>query len=97
MQQCPYYPGVRIKRALRENRQENMLYRYNDQLKQTERNLTNICHSLRVKSFNYCSIVIETDTTVDSFEKVCDLTLRAIAATKSQGSETWVTGGGKIY
>ena len=97
MQQCPYYPCVRIKRALRENRQENMLYRYNDQLKQTERNLTNICHSLRVKSFKYCSIVIEKGTIVDSFGKVCDFTLRAMTVTKRQGSETCVTGGRKLY
>ena len=32
-----------------------------------------IYHGLRVKCFKYCSIVIETDTTADSFEKVCDL------------------------
>ena len=29
---------------------------------------------------------------MDSFEKVCDFTLRAVTATKSQGSETWETG-----
>ena len=61
------------------------------------RNLTIIYHSLRVKSFKYCSTVIETGTTVDSFEKVCDFTLRAMTATKSQGSETCVTGGRKLY
>ena len=32
-----------------------------------------------------------------SFEKVCDFTLRAMTATKSQGSETCVTGGRKLY
>ena len=63
----------------------------------SQRNLTIIYHSLRVKSFKYCSIVIETGTTVDSFEKVCDFTLRAMTATKSQGSETCVTGGRKLY
>ena len=34
---------------------------------------------------------------MDSFEKVCDFTLRAMTATKSQGSETCVTGGRKLY
>ena len=51
----------------------------------------------RVKSFKYCSIVIETGTTVDSFEKVCDFTLRAVTATKSKGSETCETGSRKLY
>ena len=91
---CPYYPGVRIKRALRENVRNTCFI----DIKTKADSFTNqasveVCGKEAQRGERRMILV----QLAASKQRQRGRRLRAMTGTKSQGKETCVTGGRKLY